>query len=94
MFTKKETKDVIARQSERIIELEEENLKLILGIGDSQENALLILDYIQYMLERNNYNNEELQRKATLQYVKDIRSNIEENGLENIKELAETAIKN
>lgn len=88
MFTKKETKDVITRQGERIIELEEENLKLILGIGDSQENTLLILDYIQYMLERNNYNNEELQRKSTIQHIEDIKSNIEENGLENIKELS------
>lgn len=94
MFNKKETKDVIVRQSERIIELEEENLKLILEIGDSQENTLLILDYIQYMLERNNYNNEELQRKATIRHIEDIKSNIEEKGLENINELAEIAINN
>lgn len=67
--------------------LESKILNLIGQVDDAEENTLLILDYIQYILERNNYNNEEMQRRSALEYIKDMKSNIEEKGLENIIEL-------
>ena len=67
--------------------LESKILNLIGQVDDAEENTLLILDYIQYILERNNYNNEEMQRRNALEYIKDMKSSIEEKGLENIIEL-------
>lgn len=67
--------------------LESKILNLIGQVDDAEESTLLILDYIQYILERNNYNNEEMQRRNALEYIKDMKSNIEEKGLENIIEL-------
>lgn len=72
---------------DKVFNAKRENLSLIGQVDDAEGNTLLILDYIQYILERNNYNNEEMQRRNTLEYIKDMKSNIEEKGLENIIEL-------
>ncbi len=87
MFNKKEATDTIIKQGEKIIELEEENLELIGQLTDAQENTLYILDYLQYILERNNYKNEEIQRRTAVECIENIRKNIGEKGLENIIEL-------